>query len=236
LQPFVIRRFKSVRLGRESRQKDKPKHLFRLILMQSQYRAIGASKEKCEMGKYCCIVIFALAASGCVVVGSRERFEYSDTDSVEEGAFVPKITYAHTVSRTYLPFFRIDLEHAPYDLVLSLYDQANAKSPEAVVVVVIEVLQVESESEGVRTLLSAESPEVTRTFKAVHQDGLKNGNLQFAKRFDGVIKNSESFKITTQGYGVTSTGEKIPFRIVNPYRYDGHEWTCWTTLHELNGV
>ncbi len=190
------------------------------------------------MGKYSCVVIIALTASGCIVVGSRERFEYSETDSFEEGGFVPKITYAHTESRTYLPFIRIDFEHAPYDLVLSLYDQTNAKSPEAVVVVVVvvELLLVESKSEGVKTLLSTESPEVTRTFKAVHQDGLNNGNLPIAKRFDGAIKNSESFKITTQGYGVTSTGEKIPFRIVNPYRYDGHEWTCWTTLNELNGV
>lgn len=175
-----------------------------------------------------------ITVSGCIVVGGRDQFEWSKESAVADGRFVPDTFMDPHTSRTYLPFFRIDLENPPHDLVLLLYDQTYEQSSEGMSHIIINSVTVKTESEGVVTILSEKEPLESRTYKIAKGQDLYGPDAK--RRFAGAITSRESFTTTIDGTSISDSGEHFPFQRVETFRYLGRKWTVWTLYQELSGV
>jgi hypothetical protein len=180
------------------------------------------------------VLMLSIASTGCIVIGSRDKFKSQTNQELVVGEFVPDAYISPNDWRMYVPFFRIDREQPPHDLVLHLYDPTYRRTSDGFDHIVLDYVAISFASGKHKTLISRDSPVAGRTFevargKAVYDD-------RGSKRFNGAIEYSESFTLTVVGACISSEGERVPFKRLDSYEYSGRDWTCWTLMQELSGV
>lgn len=181
-----------------------------------------------------CLCILLSVYSGCIVVGVRDRFSFDKSSSDKPiGEFVPDYYVQNNTSRVYLPFFRIDREKPPHDLVLLLYDQTYRQSSVGFETIVLESMTVEYSNGGLVDLLSSKA-ESERTLPVAHGKAVYADCAKLTLK--GAIDRRESFVVILTGKAISSTGEEVPFRSKERYQFDGTRWTCWTLMQELSGA
>jgi len=180
------------------------------------------------------VLTLSILSTGCIVIGSRDKFESHVKQQLIDGAFVPYAYIAPNKKRLYVPFFRIDREYPPHDLVLLLYDQTYEQSSDAFDQIILDDVAISFENGKHKSLISPDSPAAERTYTVARGNAVNDERGK--KRFVAAIEYSESFTLTIVGECVTLTGERVPFRRFVWYKYDGRDWTCWTLMQELSGV